>query len=173
MDNVSIAMSRGDLNGIPQHALPPGYGIRWYRPGDEHAWVRIHELAERLVETSLGVYREQFGQEEGPLAQRQAYLCDARGLPIGTASAWFHDDWEGRPWGRVHWVAIVPDHQGRGLSRALMAEVCNRLVDLGHQRAYLTTSSARRPAIRLYRSFGFEPHIRNEEERRAWDRIQE
>lgn len=75
---------------------------------------------------------------------------------IGTATAWFLDDYNGKPYGRrVGWVAIVPHMRDKGLSRPMMTILCNRLKDLGHERAYLTTSTMRFPAIRLYWRFGF------------------
>jgi GNAT superfamily N-acetyltransferase len=56
----------------------------------------------------------------------------------------------------VHWVAIVPECQGIGLGKALMTLLCQRLRELGHDQAYLFTSSERVSAIRLYLRFGFE-----------------
>jgi ribosomal protein S18 acetylase RimI-like enzyme len=93
------------------------------------------------------------------------------GQAIGTATAWFKDNFEGRRFGRVHWVAIVPEYQGRGLAKPLMSTICRRLQELGHDCAYLTTSTARLPAINLYRRFGFEPLIRTPEEADIWKRL--
>ncbi|MGD9099659.1 MAG: hypothetical protein PVF45_04205, partial [Anaerolineae bacterium] len=28
---------------VPQRALPPGFSIRWYAPGDEDTWWQIQE----------------------------------------------------------------------------------------------------------------------------------
>lgn len=162
-------MIRGNLEGIPQHTLPGGYSFRWYRHGDREVWVRIHELAERYTPTTAEVYDAQFEKNEIELARRQAFLLDANGNEIGTATAWFHDDYHGQQWGRIHWVAIVPEHQGKGLARPLLTTVCNRLVELDHKRAYLVTGTVRLPAINLYLSYGFEPEIQTVEDRRVWD----
>ena len=72
---------------------------------------------------------------------------------------------------RVHWVAIVPDHQGKGLAKPLLTAICNRLVEIGHDRAYLTTNTVRLPAINLYLAYGFEPEIDTDEDRRVWDGV--
>jgi GNAT superfamily N-acetyltransferase len=68
----------------------------------------------------------------------------------------------------VHWVAIVPEQQGRGLGKVLMTIVCHRLRELGHRRTYLTTSTARIPAINLYRHFDFVPLIRAPDDAAIW-----
>lgn len=73
---------------------------------------------------------------------------------------------------RVHWVAIAPCAQGRGLAKPLMTNICRRLRDLGHQRAYLTTAPERIVAINLYLKFGFVPVFKGETERAVWQEIQ-
>src|SRR5207248_4802613 len=98
------------------------------------------------------------------LVERQCYLLNAFGQAIGTGTAWFNDNFEGKSFGRVHWLAILPEFQGRGLGKPLLTAICSRLRDLGHERAYLTTSTQRIPAIRLYLRFGFVPLIRDEPE---------
>ena len=165
---VRVRMIRPSLERIPQHPLPADYAIHWYRPGDRETWVQIHALAETHVPTSAAVYDQQFERNEAELARRQAFLQDAKGNAIGTATAWFDDNYHGARFGRVHWVAIIPEHQGKGLAKPLLTAVCKRLVELGHNRACLTTLTAKLPAIRLYLSFGFEPDIQTDEDRRAW-----
>ncbi len=60
----------------------------------------------------------------------------------------------GDEWLRIHWVAIAPAYQGRGLAKPLVAAACLRLRALGHVWAYLTTSTSRLPAVSLYTKFG-------------------
>ncbi|GAB4564968.1 MAG: GNAT family N-acetyltransferase [Anaerolineae bacterium] len=166
--NIAIHMIRRDLENLPEFGLPPGFRIRWYQPGDRDTWVRIHLAAERYVTITPELFDREFGPDEAELARRQAYLCDEGGRAIGTATAWFDPAYHGQPFGRVHWVAIVPEMQGRGLSKPLLSAVCQRLKALGHERAYLVTSTARIPAIKLYLRFGFVPEIRVDEDVRAW-----
>jgi len=72
----------------------------------------------------------------------------------------------------VHYVAIIPDEQGRGLAKPLLTVVCNRLRELGHTRGYLITQSVRIKAINLYAEFGFVPHIQDSEAMKIWSELQ-
>ena len=166
-----IRMGRHHLKNLPRGAVPERFAIRWYEAGDMEAWLQTHAVADLYNETSAKLYRGQFGDDENVLAARQAFLCDPTGRPVGTATAWFDDDYHGERYGRLHWVAIEPRYQGRGLSKPLTAAVCRRLVELGHDRAYLTTSTLRIPAVKLYLSFGFEPEILDTEDERKWKSI--
>lgn len=160
-------MALRNLAGAPVFAAPEGFGVRSWRPGDEEVWLSIHREADRFNTFGPDTFEKQFGGDAERLAVRQLYLCDAAGAAIGTSTAWFGD--ETRPgWGRVHWVALRPGFQGRGLSKPLLFATLKRLAQLGHDKAYLTTDTQRRAAIGLYLAFGFEPEVRNEEERSAW-----
>jgi len=105
------------------------------------------------------------------LAGRQCYLLEAPGKPIGTGAAWFKESFEGARFGRIHWVAILPEFQGRGLAKPLMTMLCRRLRDLGHDRGYLTTAAERLPAIKLYLRFGFVPLIRTGVDESQWRNV--
>lgn len=166
--NLRVAMRRETLEGLASYVLPPGYSASWYAPGDEHAWLAVQSRAERYLAIDMALYRAEFGGDAAPLSQRQLFIRDAAGAPIGTATAWFGDDRGGETVGRVHWVAIVPEQQGRGLARPMLGLVCRRLRDLGHTQGYLVTSTARVPAINLYRSFGFAPDIATSEDVAVW-----
>lgn len=164
-------MIRENLDDIPDYGLPDGYSIRQYQPGDEKSWRRIHLLADKYTDVTPDLYEKEFGSNAQMLAERQYFLVDRRGSPIGTASAWFDNRIEQSP-GRIHWVAIIPTEQGKGLAKPLLTTVCNRLKYLGHNRAHLTTQTVRIPAINLYLKFGFVPSIDSERDRQIWRQVQ-
>ena len=151
-----IWMYRDDLDGIPQFEIADGYALRWYQPGDEQHWLAIHHVADTLNTFTDQSFGKQFHHDTEALKQRQCYLLDARDKPVGTATAWYDDFNVGEGFGCVHWVAILPDAQGKGLSKPLLACILSRMRDMGHWRAYLATSTARPAAVHLYEKFGFQ-----------------
>lgn len=180
IENISVAMIRPTLENLPTFAVPVGYHLRWYQPDDEEAWVAIHVAADPYHQFSRAIFAQEFSTDQALLAERQAYLCPVRedgseGAPVGTAAAWFGVEEARRSEGLIHWVAIHPAHQGKGLAKPLLATVCHRLRALGHQRANLNTSTARIPAISLYLAFGFVPTARTDlaTTRRAWQLVRE
>ena len=170
MENVPVLMVRPTLTDLPQHSLPAGYSLRWYRPGDAAIWTAIQSVAEKFEPILATLFQKEFGDNELELARRQAFLLSPHGTEIGTATAWFNAAYRGQSYGRIHWVAIVPEFQGRKLAKPLLSAVCNRLVALGHPRAYLATATGRLPAIQLYLTFGFVPEIRDAAERLLWEK---
>jgi len=169
---LDIRMIRKNLDAIPEYSVPTGYSIRWYQPGDEQLWRKIHLFADKYTQVTPDLFVREFGSNIPMLAERQCFLIDSKGFPIGTASAWFDNRDEQSP-GRIHWIAIIPEEQGKGLAKTLLSTVCNRLKKLGHSNAYLTTQTVRIPAINLYLKFGFAPAIESERDRQIWQRLQE
>lgn len=165
-------MIRADLADIPNYALTQPFCFSWYQPGDEQHWVRIQQRADRYNQIDVDLFRKQFGDEEA-LTKRQCFILNGAGEFIGTATAWFDLNYRGQEWGRVHWVAIVPELQGQGLAKPLMTVVLQRLRELGHKHAYLTTAPERIPAVNLYLKFGFVPEVRSEVELNSWKEIEE
>ena len=152
--NAPVIMIRDHLEQIPEYDLPPGFYLRMYKPGDENAWVSIQAAADFYNTITLDLFQREFGKDPLPLSERQLYICTGENQPVGTATSWFGEH-EGQEYGCVHWVAIVPSYQGLGLAKPLMTAVCKRLKAVGHEQAYLTTSTARTAAINLYLKFGF------------------
>jgi len=191
VNNLPLKMSRASLDNVPECAPPAGFTLRWYQPGDEAHWLRIHLAADEFNRITPDLFQQQFAPEaerplqpasppEGPtgakpatdaLRNRQCYLLAPGGEVVGTGTAWFNDHFEGARWGRVHWMAVLPEFQRQGRGRALLSAVCRRLRELGHERAYLSTSTARIAAIRLYLRFGFAPHICCDEDQAAWQQV--
>lgn len=171
--NLSVNMYRATLDNLPDYPLPAGYQIRPFVPGDEQEWVRIESATERFIPITAEVFFKEFGTDSKLLAERQLFLVNPHGVAIGTATAWLDDNHYGQSYGRFHWLAIHPDWQGRGLSKPLLAQTCRRLRELGHDKAYLVTSTARLKAIKLYLKFGFLPEIRGAEDEQIWGQLRE
>jgi len=173
MEYLRVAMVRQSLDGIPQHSLPPGYCMRAYRKGDRSRWVRIWQASEQYVKVTARTFDRAFGGDLAAMARRGFFLVGPDGRDVGTITAWYERRYRGRRWGRIHWVAIVPEHRGKGLCKAMMTAAMNRLRALGHRRAMLRTETPRLAAIRTYLDFGFVPDMRFGEARRAWKLIAE
>jgi GNAT superfamily N-acetyltransferase len=169
--NITVKMIRETLENIPAFAPPPGYSIRWFQSGDEEAWRRIQSAAEKFHQITPDTFARVFGRNASWLSQRLCFLVDPAGHLIGTGSAWFDDNFDGRKFGRVHWMAVLPEEQGKGLGKVLMTAVCQRLRELKHTNAYLITSTARVAAIKLYSRFDFVPLIRTDDDRKIWEAI--
>ena len=166
---IPLMMTRDHLLDYPRFDIPPGYSIRLYKKGDFKAWIRIHLEAEPYHEKiDKQLFIEQFGNDESILGERQFFVCDQDGKEVGTATAWFDDDLVGKNYGRIHWVAVSPEHQGKGLAKALTTRLCDRFVELRHKQAFLTTENFRVDAIHIYLKFGFVPYPRNEREKDFW-----
>jgi GNAT superfamily N-acetyltransferase len=170
--NEYVLMANDRLGEVPQFAFPARYGLRWFAPGDVEKWVKVQQAAERYEKIDRALFVREFGADEDKLAARVGFMTNPWGEAIGTIAAWADAEYNNAEYGRIHWVAIVPEEQGKGLSKPMLSAACQRLLQLGHGRAYLVTSTARVPAINLYRQFGFEPVIRNDNEREVWQEMQ-
>jgi ribosomal protein S18 acetylase RimI-like enzyme len=148
-------MIRENLEGLPHFAPPVGFSLRWYRQGDEAVWVALQAPFYDPGAVHPALFRAQYGTDEAELARRMLFAVAADGQPVGTVTAWSYDGYRGPEWGRIHWLAVAEQRQGQGLGKALISAACVRLAELGHTKAYLTTSRERPNAVALYRAFGF------------------
>jgi ribosomal protein S18 acetylase RimI-like enzyme len=148
--------------------LPDGYRLRWYRDGDRDAWQRIQSSTGLYDPVAPDLFDREFGDAPQLLPQRQCFVQEAGGVAVGTATAWTAAPGRSTGEGRVHWVAVSPAHQRRGLGRYLTETACVRIRELGGRTAYLTTGSENGPAVQLYLGLGFRPEIRSATERDVW-----
>lgn len=132
--------------------LPEGYTIRTYQPGDEDAWAAL--MCSVGEQTSPVDAKAEFIQRylaNETLTERIFFAVDREGTVVGTAIAW--DDGL-----RVlHWLAVHPEHQGKGLGKAL----CQTALRLFRREdnslpVYLHTQPWSWKAILLYISLGFK-----------------
>lgn len=155
--NTLVNMVSGNLDGIPSFDLAPGYRFRTYREGDAEVWTDLHLAAELFVEVTPDLFFQQFGAAVDALPDRMFFVETEDGQPVGSISAWWEKD-RFRPAerGRIHWVVVHPDHQGRGIAKAMMTRAMHRL-SRSHDSAMLETSSGRPGAIKVYLDCGFRP----------------
>ena len=106
------------------------------------------------------------------MEKRCHFLVSPEGRSIGTATAWYNDDFLGERHGRLHYVAIQSDFQGRGLGKPLVGGASRRLARL-HARAYLTSQTTSYIAIKIYLDMGFEPYLDAPYSREAWQLLAE
>ncbi|MBE5810954.1 MAG: bifunctional phosphoribosyl-AMP cyclohydrolase/phosphoribosyl-ATP diphosphatase HisIE [Clostridiales bacterium] len=137
--------------------LPEGYAIRTYQPGDENAWAALmYAVGEQ---TSLVDAKAEFIQRylaDETLTDRIFFAVDAEGAVAGTAIAWEQDP-RGIGTRALHWVAVHPAHQRKGLGKAL----CQTALRLFRREdnalpVYLHTQPWSWKAILLYISLGFQ-----------------
>lgn len=85
-----------------------------------------------------------------------ALLASADGEPVGLAICFFGlSTFRARPLLNIHDLAIIPEYRGRGVGRALLAEVEKRAVRRGCCKLTLEVQEDNAPARALYQSFGF------------------
>ena len=153
MAEQQLVMIRRDLENIAEMDLPEGYRIRFFTEGDAERLTPIFQQcfdpgwsADRVVKT--------FTDEPVWSPNRMCVLVKDDQI-VGTATAW---ESRQRPdHGLVHYVAVLPEHRGQHLGRALVIRVLELLRELGYTDAWLSTDDHRLSAIRTYLRLGFEP----------------
>lgn len=167
----AIIMVRPHLRDIPVIPFPEGYGIRSMTTDDIGLWTDIQRDAEPYLTISDTLFHEEFGENLGALPYRCFLVTAPRGRGIGTISAWYDRDFHGGEWGRIHWVAIRPAEQGKGLAKAAMSHALT-VMARWHDRCVLQTSIERLAAIKVYLDFGFVPDFTPARAREHWQRAQ-
>jgi GNAT superfamily N-acetyltransferase len=163
-------MAMENIAAAPRFPVPKDFLLRNYKSGDADNWLTLHREADQHNQFSETTFQTQFDERWEELPVRQLYV-EKDGEVVATSTAWVgRAHWQ-EPAGRLHWVAVAPKFQNRGIGRALISATLDRLEELGDVRAYLTTSTIRPVAIKLYLDFGFAPVIRSDEEFSTWSAL--
>jgi GNAT superfamily N-acetyltransferase len=93
---------------------------------------------------------------DGPCRARVARLSGAKPRIVGLATTHFTPFLHRPPAGRVTALAVLPELQGQGIGRALLARCEEILLASGCDRIELTSGSQRHEAHRFYRSAGYD-----------------
>ena len=169
---TAVVMTRENGNNFPAYPLPNGYSFAAFTPGDEENWVQLQTLVTHVENAAQGrqIFRQEFlmageqtpceecpGYEE--TVRRTVLVKTADGTLVGAATLWTGDTF-GTIWQRVHWVAVHPDHQGKGLAKCMIARMLALYGELGCSGPiYLTTQTKTYRAVRVYAQMGFIPYL--------------
>ncbi|NSW91449.1 MAG: GNAT family N-acetyltransferase [Firmicutes bacterium] len=154
--------------------IPEGFYIRNYRRGEENLWAEIETAAGEFEteEKALEHFQKEFGPYLNEMEKRCFFIVHKEsGRAVGTTTAWYNDNFKRERYGRIHWVGVHPDFQGKKLAKPLLAAAMMYLAE-HHCKAYLTSQTTSYKAINMYLDFGFKPEIMSDECKRAWNLLE-
>lgn len=169
---TAVVMTREDGKLTKAYPLPEGYCFAAFAPEDEENWVQLQTLVTHVENAAQGrqIFREEFllAGEEIPCedcpgyaktVERTVLVKTQDGELVGVATLWTGDTF-GENWQRVHWVAVHPDHQGKGIAKCMIARMLELYGELGCDTPiYLTTQTKTYRAVRVYAQMGFVPYM--------------
>lgn len=159
-----LMLERKNLEDIPEYPLPEGFKFVLYKQGDRDAWIEIEKSAKEFDSYAAGLdaWEKYYGGKDEELVQRMVFIENGDGEKVATATAFydvFGRDRSGAGW--LHWVSVRRDHQGRGLSKPLIAHTLGVMRSLGYTHAKIPTQTTSWVACKVYLDFGFTPIPQN------------
>ena len=169
---TAVVMTRENGDASPVRPLPEGYCFSEFTPEDEEKWVQLQAEVTHVESLQQGrqIFREEFLQAPAEIpcekcpgysetVRRTVLVKDSAGVLAGAATLWVGDTF-GEVWQRVHWVAVHPEHQGKGIAKCMIARMLQMYAELGCKTPiYLTTQTKTYRAVRVYKQMGFVPHL--------------
>lgn len=175
----NLFLRNENISKIPELSLPAGYSLIGT------------PLQESEHEELAGVLRAAFGIQHGvwdtpritkefladPTVKRTWRLlytsAEGQVSIVGTASIRvIPDKYPGS--GYMHWVAVHPSHQGKGLAMHVSCAVLREARDVYHfQSCVLETQDTSLPAITTYEKLGFSPVNTDDSHQARWVTIRE
>ena len=148
-----------DLKDLPCYDLPKGFHIVTYQEGDREKWIRIEKSAGEFATYEEGVdaWNRYYAGHEVELPGRMFFVEEETDRKVATATA-YHDIY-GRDTTSafLHWVAVAPEAQGKGLSKPLISHVLHRMASLNETWVKVPTQTTSWIACKVYLDLGFRP----------------
>ena len=162
---MQLKMYRPPELEIPVINPPDGYEIREMRPGEELEWCRCCVGEFELTEPSVDAYYSKM--DKNKVKTENVFFICSNGVPAGTATAL--EDSPGVAY--LHYIAISPEHRGKGLTYPLLSKVLSRHKEQGRLGCLLTTDDFRVPAVKSYLKFGYLPVLWTDDARERWEKL--
>ncbi|MBM6615353.1 GNAT family N-acetyltransferase [Desemzia sp. RIT804] len=136
-----------------------GFHFEFYQEGDELEWAAIETAVAEFDDEAqaLDYFKQKFAPYPQELKKRMLFVTDPLGEKVGTCSAWWKETANGDRYPLVHWVAVKPGYQGKGLAKSMMKRTLKTLQNLEDTSPiYLHTQTWSHVAIGLYQKLGFK-----------------
>ncbi|MGM0240585.1 GNAT family N-acetyltransferase [Enterococcus sp. AZ103] len=144
---------------ILEFPLKKDFSLKFYQKGDEKGWCEIETsvLEFDQPETAMTYFEKTFLPYPSELNRRMLFVENAKGEKIATCTGWMKTLNDGRTVPQFHWLAVKPEYSGQGLAKTLVSQICQVLRKIYPDQAiYLHSQTWSKPAVFLYRKFGFE-----------------
>lgn len=149
-----LLLTNDDLDNVTEYQIKPPFILEYFKEGYGKYWKNIHLLSDKYNRISDETFETQFELFHEELHQRQLYIRAGNEI-VGTCTAWNDLNGKYKDYGKIHWLAVIPDFQGQGLGKVLLSQTIRILKTLGYNKAYLETDSRRKNALFLYEKMGF------------------
>lgn len=151
------------LERVSPPDIPAGYRLRTFREGDEQAYI---QLMRRCGFEGWDAFASvlQMALPEGLFF----IVHEASGEIVATAVSNHRPKSMHPSGGELGWVAVDPDHRGKGLGRAVCSAVLRRMNRAGYSRVYLSTDDHRLAALKVYLKLGFVPFPVADDQEQRW-----
>ena len=138
--------------------MSASFSIRPGQPGDAQTLVNlIAELAryEKLEHEARATHEELVRWLFGSRPYAETFLAEVAGAPVGFALYFpTFSTFRGQPGLYLEDLFVQPEHRGRGIGKALIAEVAREAVERGFGRLGWTVLHWNEPAKRFYEALG-------------------
>ena len=160
-----------EKSNLNKEKLHKDYSLSFYQKGDKHAWANIMYKTKEFssVKEALERFENEFSKKEEKLKCTCMFIETKKQEKIATIIAW-NGTFNNQEIGRIHWLSVVPEHQGKSLSKYLLYKA-SELLFQKYDLIYLSTQSKSEKAINLYLNNRFKPCQFNETVEKEWDRI--
>ncbi|MBP5553245.1 MAG: phosphotransferase [Lachnospiraceae bacterium] len=151
---------KGDITDKPVAELPNGYRFVNYSDGDKKAWIDIELSAGEILDKKHGeeCWQRYYGSCEDELTERMIFIENRNGEKVATATAFYDIHGNSLPGeGRLHWVGIKKEAQGKGLSKPLITYTLGVMRNLGYNSTKIHTQTNTWLACKIYHDLGFRP----------------
>lgn len=158
---IGVLMTCQHPLSYPRFPLPEGYTLRTYEAGMEKDWAALQVSVEQMEteEQALAQFNEEFLPDLDTFKKRSAFIYGPDGKLAASGILWYGYHFGSPRRTRLHWVAVAPEEQGKGLCKALMTilmdvyHVCGKTHGI-----YLVSQTWSYKALNIYRQFGFKPY---------------